>query len=87
MKCVNCGAEVEGNVCEYCGTHYRKGFVANCDETGHKGILTIGGKNFNVYISRVEAKSYVSEFAGRDQFGRIHGAKTELLRTFTLQEV
>lgn len=45
---------MQGDVCEYCGTHYKKRqFLCNIEDC--QGILTIGGNTYNVYVGDVEA--------------------------------
>lgn len=38
MKCPNCGAEVTGNVCEYCGSIVKRSNKATCPECGSQNI-------------------------------------------------
>lgn len=38
MKCPNCGAEVTGNVCEYCGSHISKPGEAGCPCCGSTNV-------------------------------------------------
>ena len=86
MKCVNCGAEVIGDKCEYCGTHYNGHRITatfGCDD--HFGMLQIGGSQYKVYISRVDIES-VAEQPGRDINGRLMPPKVTRKRIFTLVE-
>lgn len=38
MKCPNCGAELTGDVCEYCGSHFEKKQAYGCPRCGSKKI-------------------------------------------------
>lgn len=88
MKCVNCGAEVSGSICEYCGTRYEKGGLLAKFEVGQRnGKLCIGDKEFNVYLSEVEVEASCGTCFGRDIDGRFHYYPDRTLHKFTLQEL
>ena len=87
MKCANCGADVNGNVCEYCGTHYEgKHIKAEFVDTDHVGLLTIGNMEYTVYISDVEIDTLYRD-TGRDISGRIMSPVVVRKRKFTLVEL
>lgn len=87
MKCMNCGAEVVGSVCEYCGTHYngRQRIDASFDQECSCGVLTVGENEYSVYISRIEIRSLAMPLE-RDLRGRLKPQKTLHKRIFTLVE-
>ena len=55
-RCINCGALLEGDICEYCGTNYSNPpspkLQASID--GTFGTLTIDDKTCEVYIGSIE---------------------------------
>lgn len=53
IKCINCGAPLHGDTCEYCGSHYEnKKF--SCDIEDYQGTIVIGGNSYNVYVGEVD---------------------------------
>lgn len=86
MKCVNCGAEVVGSVCEYCGSHYDGNKItASFDSNQSYGTLTIDGNTFEVYVADIHFYP-ISTVSGRDINGRLVRPKTAIKRRFTLIE-
>lgn len=65
-RCINCGAQLTGTKCDYCGTEY------DTDSNGNVGIkgkmindyiveLEIDGENVRLYVSDIETHTiYVS---------------------------
>jgi len=55
-NCINCGAPLQGNRCEYCGTEYNGttevGF--NATISSGKGSITIDGDTIEVYVGDME---------------------------------
>lgn len=50
-NCVNCGAILHGNVCEYCGTEYsQNGIYANFSTDDYTGTMKLGDEEIKVYI-------------------------------------
>ena len=96
MKCVNCGADVSGSKCEYCGTWYgKKKAEAKPEEpefhiTGRTGTINLFGEEIRTYISDASIES-VDEIptCGRDIEGNIiHVAmKPKRKFAFTLIEI
>lgn len=89
MHCVNCGAEVTGSVCEYCGTHYGddNGKVsATFNSADHVGVLKVGNTTFPVYIGDVEVETLYAN-VGRDVSGRMMKPVTKRKHRFTLIEL
>lgn len=53
-NCVNCGAPLSGSKCQYCGTEYNGSTVyADFSEDDWTGTLSVGGKEYPVYISEI----------------------------------
>ncbi len=88
MKCVNCGADVVNNVCEYCGTHYNNGGSFSVEFSGpdSKGTLRIGDKEYKVYIDEVKGEMACGSTLGRDIAGRIIMIPNRMMHTFVLKE-
>lgn len=84
-NCINCGAPLHGNKCQYCGTEYNEnGFVCRFDKGEIIGSLNINGKEFRVYLSDVEGHT-IDLGVCRDKHGRVK-PKMFTKRTFTLIE-
>ena len=87
MKCVNCGAEVVNNVCEYCGTHYDNGsFSVGFSSSDSKGTLRIGDKEYKVYIDEVKGEMACGSTPCRDIDGRMIRVPNRMIHTFVLKE-
>ena len=88
MKCINCGAEVTGGTCEYCGTHYdiNKGFVVKIGPE-HTGTLKIGNEQYKVYIDEVKGTLTKEVSMGRDFNGKMMMMPGRIVRTFILKEL
>ena len=85
-NCVNCGAPITGHKCQYCGTEYNgNGVAANFSESDYTGVLTIGGKEYQVYLGCMEANLLCGANTGRDMHGRLH--RGEIKHKFTLIEL
>ena len=84
--CVNCGAPLHSNKCEYCGTEYGdapiKGSFA---PDSYYGEITINGETFKCYIGNIEIHNIGTDFE-RDFDGRMK-RKRITKRKFTLIEV
>ena len=78
MKCINCGAEVIGGICEYCGTHYdiNKGFA-----------VKIGNEQYKVYVDEVKGELTKEVSMARDINGKMIRMPGRIVRTFILREV
>lgn len=87
MKCVNCGAEVVGSVCEYCGSHYEGNRItATFDSDKSFGTLTIDGNTYEVYISEIQYEHLFPIGFPRDVNGRLTPIRVKQKRKFTLIE-
>lgn len=90
MKCVNCGADVVNNVCEYCGTHYDNdnggSFSVKFRDPDSKGTLRIGDKEYKVYIDEVKGEMASGSTPCRDIAGRIIMIPNRMMHTFVLKE-
>lgn len=54
-NCINCGAILHGNVCEYCGTEYNNVAIsANFQSDGYFGTLRTNNEEIPVYIGNTE---------------------------------
>lgn len=88
MKCINCGVEVTGNVCEYCGTHYNNnGFCVKFAGPGSRGTLKVGDKEYKVYIDEVRGEMTSDFFIGRDINGHLIRMPSRMIHTFILKEI
>ena len=86
-NCVNCGAVLHGDVCEYCGTQYKNGVIsATFEDRSECGEITIHGKSFNVYLSRVDISS-IGGNAFRSVDGRLHRCNPITKHKFTMIEM
>lgn len=85
-NCINCGAVLHGNICEYCGTEYNNGvIVANFQNSDYTGVLKIGNEEIPVYIANM--KSHMIEFGTWcDCNGVLHREIPKMKREFTLIE-
>jgi len=87
-NCVNCGAVLHGNKCEYCGTEYNgTGITADFSEEDCTGVLSFGGKEYDVYIGHMEAQYVCGANIGRTPDGKLHIVHGQLKHKFTLIEV
>lgn len=86
-NCINCGAILRGNVCEYCGTEYNNAaIVANFNDSDCMGTLRIGNEEIQVYIGNMESHMIDSE-SYMDRNGYLHRGKPKMKRNFTLIEI
>lgn len=93
MRCVNCGADVSGSKCEYCGTTYertrneRNIIKATFSEDSPYGQLRLGKETLNVYMSSMEIETRVPSYPARDISGKIYREKPVIKRRFMLIEI
>lgn len=86
--CINCGAPLKGNKCQYCGTEYNNdAVVCNLSENDYTGILNVGGKEYQVYLGHMEGHIICGPNSGRDMYGRIHRDNPTMKHTFSLIEI
>lgn len=86
-NCVNCGAILRGNKCEYCGTEYNSSaIVANFQSNDYMGTLRIGNEEIQVYIGNMESHMIDSE-PHTDCSGYLHRERPKMKRKFTLIEI
>ena len=87
-NCINCGAVLRGNKCEYCGTEYlADGIHASFGEKDWQGTLTVGGNTYEVYIGNMECKVIDGPLSGRMMDGRYYRDKPVQKHKFTLIEL
>lgn len=86
-NCINCGAILHGDKCEYCGTKYEnKAIAPNFQNFSRTGILKIGNEKVKVYISQIE--SNMQDFdPWIDCNGFLHRNAQNPKRKFTLIEI
>lgn len=83
--CINCGAPLTGNKCEYCGTEYGdQGF--NGDLDAYSGEITVNGQTFRCYIGRIEIFPVCSAGSGRTADGALIANPVATKRKLTLIE-
>lgn len=86
-NCINCGAILHGDKCEYCGTEYKNnGISAKFNNDDYAGTIKIGNEEINAYISSMEGHLFGGE-PWTDAQGIIHRDKPKMKRTFTLVEI
>ena len=86
-NCINCGAVLHGNVCEYCGTEYNNAsIVANFNNSDYMGTLRIGKEEIPVYIGDIESFMIDSE-PYTDCNGLLHREMPKMKKKFTLIEI
>lgn len=86
-NCVNCGAILHGNICEYCGTEYNNsGISASFGTDDYMGVMKLGNEEINVYIGSMEAH-LIGGNAYRDANGNLHRDKPKMKRKFTVIEI
>lgn len=88
MKCINCGAELNGNKCEYCGSEYNAdgNVVAEFGYGSYKGILKIDNHEYDVYIGRIDYDNVTMGYY-RDEEGRMVKEPMSVRRIFTLIQI
>ena len=83
--CINCGAPIHGNVCEYCGTEYRQnGFTG--DFGAYDGVITVNGQTFRCYIGEINIFNVCSTCTGRTKNGDLKRDVMAKKRKITLIE-
>lgn len=86
INCVNCGAVLHGNMCEYCGKEYNNNCIsATFNDCDYIGELKIGNETIKVYISQTHIM-HPDIFAYKDENGMLHRDITPGKRKFTLVE-
>ena len=86
-NCVNCGAPLRGNRCDYCGTEYTGSVVHAAFERGEAtGTLSVGGVEYHVYLGSMEAHTICRD-AGRDETGRLRMERPVMKHKFSLIEL
>lgn len=73
-NCINCGAILHGNKCEYFGTEYTgETITAKFNENSHTITFQMGNETFRGYISRMECTAIPGKNCCRDSHGKLHG--------------
>lgn len=86
-NCINCGAILHGDKCEYCGTEYKNnGISASFNADDYTGTMNIGNEQIKVYINRMES-NIICEDSYRDSDGNLYRDKPKMKRTFTVVEI
>lgn len=86
-NCVNCGAVLHGNKCEYCGTEYNdNGIFANFGANDYMGTMKLGNEEINVYICSMESH-IISDDLCMDSQGKFYRNKPMIKRKFTVIEI
>lgn len=87
-NCINCGAILHGDKCEYCGTTYSDEKVyAEFKPNDCVGIMKLGDEEINVYISNMESNVIFQDPTYRDANGILHRGEAKILRKFTVIEM
>lgn len=86
-NCVNCGAILHGNVCEYCGTEYNdSGISASFSENDYMGTMKLGNEEIKVYIGSMES-NIMDLDSWMDADGILYRDKSKMKRKFTVIEI
>lgn len=86
-NCINCGAVLHGDKCEYCGTEYRnRGIRASFDPNNYMGTMNVGADEVSVYIANMEAR-LIGGDTYRNSEGNLCRGSTKMKRTFTVVEI
>lgn len=87
-NCINCGAVLHGNRCEYCGTEYSEnGITAKFSEKDYTGTIQIGNTIFQGYIGDMEISTIAIGCSGRGIDGKLKPGKMIEKRKFTVIEI
>lgn len=83
--CINCGAPLTGNKCEYCGTEYGEhGFIGDIE--AYSGEITVNGQTLRCYIGQIETLPIHSTDFGRTADGTLVANPVAVKRKLTLIE-
>lgn len=86
-NCINCGAILHGDKCEYCGTEYNhRGIEATFNSDDFMGTMNVNGEEINVYIAKMEGRLMGAD-AHRDASGKIVHKNPRMKRVFTVVEM
>lgn len=86
-NCVNCGAVLHGNKCDYCGTEYNNsGISVNFSADDYMGIMKLRDEEIRVYIGSMEGNVVCGDLH-RDSDGKLHTGKPKMKRKFTVIEI
>lgn len=88
--CINCGAPLHSNVCDYCGTEYELDEENNHTQKGRQinefiYELDIQGKPYQFYVGKVEVNKLTD--VGIDENGRVIPIHLDTKRKLTLIEM
>lgn len=87
-NCINCGAPLGGDTCQYCGTRYTEnGFVCDMQKGDCTGTIKFCSKTYQVYLGRAEGNLVCGGNTGRDITGRMRLDNPIIKRKFTLIEI
>lgn len=86
-NCINCGAILHGDKCEYCGTEYnQRGIEATFNTDDFMGVMNVNGEDINVYIAKMEAR-FIGGDSGRNANGKLFQNNPRSKRIFTVVEM
>lgn len=87
-NCINCGAVLKGDICEYCGTRYKDEEIqVDLGENNMFGEFKFGGQTYRVYLAAVEANLVSTGCIGRDIEGNVYLGKPVLKHKWELVEM
>ena len=87
-NCINCGAVLHGNQCEYCGTEYTGETInAKFNENDYTGTIQIGNETFQGYIGNMEINTIATGCSGRGIDGKLKLGKMIKKRKLTVIEI
>lgn len=88
--CINCGATLRSNICDYCGTEYELDVKNNHVQKGRQindfvYELDIQGKPYRFYVGEVQVHNVL--YGGRDATGNMNANSFGVKRKLTLIEI
>ena len=89
--CINCGAQLHSNVCEYCGTEYELDDNNNNKNSGKQISdyifeLEINGEKSNFYLDKLNVENMFLD-SYRDSEGVLHRKMDKRKRKLSLIEI
>lgn len=83
-NCPNCGAPVQGAVCEYCGTHFVD--YSHIDPGKSTQMIKLGNHLFEAYVAEFDVfYNSIYDLAYRDIEGRLHISDKKIIPEITLR--
>lgn len=85
-NCINCGAPLHGDKCEYCETEYSNGVVIRKSQKRDFSVLRMGDEEIPVYIKSEDILGIIDFEPYMDCNGFLHRSCSKVKRIFTAIE-